>query len=250
MVAALGPAILLSAVIGLAAEPASEDPWQALLHARVTERGGVTYGTIGAEDRARLDRVLAQLAAQDIAKLDRDRAVAFWLNAYHAMVLAAVVQGERPTTMAGRARMYHWFHKPIAGYRLTLDDVRFILNGFASKDPLIHLAIYDATRSGPGLAREPYRAEELDAQLVAATRRFVNDPAKVRVDAASGRIGLSKILEWYRADFERDAGTMPPFLRQYAEREELVRALAQPVVGTESLPFDWRLDATWPETPG
>jgi hypothetical protein len=160
------------------------------------------------------------------------------------MLMAAVLRGENPTTMTGRARMYHWFHRQIAGYRLTLDDVRFILNAFASKDPRIHLAIYDGTRGGPGLSREPYRGDTLDRQLVDATRRFVNDSRHYRVNAAVGRIALSKVFEWYRADFEREAGTLARFLQPYAQDAGLVAALASPVVGFESLGYDWRLDGT------
>ena len=48
----------------------------------------------------------------------------FWINAYHALVIAAVVHGERPETVAERARMFHWFGQRIAGVRRTLDDVR------------------------------------------------------------------------------------------------------------------------------
>jgi hypothetical protein len=217
------------------------DPWTSLLLDRVTQSREVVYAAFTAEDRARLDRVLAELAKQDAGPLDRDHAVAFWLNAYHATVIAAVLHGESPATITGRARLYHWFHLTLAGYRLALDDVRFILNGFASKDPRIHLAIYDATRSGPKLAREPYRAEELDRQLVEATRRFVNDSRNFQVKPDVGRVALSRIFEWHRADFEREAGTLARFLQLYAQDSGLVAALESPFVGFESLPYDWRL---------
>jgi hypothetical protein len=217
------------------------DPWTGLLLDRVTDGGDVAYGRFTTEDRARLDRVLAELAKQEVGPLDRDHAVAFWLNAYHATVIAAVLHGESPTTITGRARLYHWFHLTLAGYRLALDDVRFILNGFASKDPRIQLAIYDATRSGPKLAREPYRAEQLDRQLVDATRRFVNDSRNFQVKPDVGRVALSRIFEWHRSDFEREAGTLARFLQLYAQDSGLVAALQSPVVGFESLPYDWRL---------
>ena len=243
-------AIALVAAVTLAATdvaaqpsppPAAEDPWRSLLASRVNDLGEVAYDQIGREDRARLDRVLAEVAAQNVAGMDRDHAVAFWLNGYHAMVMAAVVAGERPNTMPGRARMYHWYHRQIGGYRLTLDDVRFILNGFASKDPRIHLAIYDGTRSGPRLARAPYRADELDRQLAEAARRFVNDSRNFQVKPEVGRVALSRVFEWHRVDYEREAGTLARFLQRYAQDVELIRALESPVVGFESLPYDWRL---------
>ena len=236
-------ALLVAATV-FAAEPTpvpTEDPWTRVLLDRVTEGGDVDYARFANEDRARLDRMLAEIAGKDVGPMDRDHAIAFWLNAYHAMVMAAILHGENPATISGRARLYHWFHLTIASYRLALDDVRFILNGFASKDPRIHLAIYDGTRSGPKLAREPYRAGELDRQLAEAARRFVNDSRNFRIKTDVGRVALSRIFEWHRADFEREAGTLARFLQQYAQDAELARALASPVVGFESLTYDWRL---------
>jgi hypothetical protein len=240
--------LLLVAATVVAAEPTptptptpTPDPWTSLLLDRVTEGGDVAYARFTSEDRARLDRVLTDLATRDVGPLDRDHAVAFWLNAYHATVIAAVLHGESPATITGRARLYHWFHVTLAGSRLALDDVRFILNGFATEDPRIHLAIYDGTRSGPKLAREPYQAEALDRQLAEATRRFINDSRNFKVKPEVGRVALSRIFEWHRADFERDAGTLARFLQPYARDPELAAALASPVVGFESLPYDWRL---------
>lgn len=238
----IAAALFVFAAAGRAQTPSTE-PWAEILHARVTESGEVMYRTFAREDRERLERVLAELSSRDLAELDRDHAIAFWLNGYHAMVVAAVIHGERPETMGGRARMYHWFQKSLGGYRLTLDDVRSILNRFATEDPRIHLAIHDGTRGGPALAREPYRAAELDAQLATAARRFLADPRKCRVNPASGRIELSKVFEWYRVDFERQASSVANFLRAFAASEELQRVLAAPVVGIDSLPYDWRLAA-------
>jgi hypothetical protein len=56
-----------------------------------------------------------------------------------------------------------------------------------------------------------------------------------------GRVALSRIFEWHRADFEREAGTLARFLQLYAQDSGLVAALESPFVGFESLPYDWRL---------
>jgi hypothetical protein len=183
------------------------------------------------------------MAAIDATRLDHDGAVAFWINAYHATVLAAVLHGETPETVGGRARMYHWYHQNVGGTRRTLDEIREVLDGYASDDPRIHLAISNGTRGGPRLVASPYAADQLDAQLAAAARRFVNDVERNYVDSIHQRLELSRLFFWYLADFEAAAGTLVKFLRPLTESERLAAALASDDVDVRYLPFDWRLNA-------
>ena len=241
-------AIALVATGAAAGAFAEEDAWGKILAARVTPLGEVAYRALAREDAQRLSAYLDSLSATNVSSFDHDHAVAFWLNAYHAMVVAAVTHGERPDTLSSRAKMYHWFGHTIAGSRRTLDGIWAILNRYASADPRIHLAICNGTRGGPRQIREPYDADRLDAQLAAATRRFLDDPEKSRIDD-SGRIGVSRVFEWYRSDFDREAGSLLAFLRSYATRMDLVRALGAESPVITYGPFDWSLDAAPDERP-
>jgi Protein of unknown function, DUF547 len=232
-----------------AAADAVDDPWAEILAARVERNGEVAYRSLKQNDGVRFEDVLHRLAAARPEKLERDGAVAFWLNAYHAMVVAAVLRGESPETVASRARMYHWFGEKVGGARRTLDDVRAILDAYASADPRIHLAVSNGTRGGPALAAEPYTAGRLDSQLAAAARRFVNDPERYRADSASGRIELSRIFAWYRSDFDHEAGSVEEFLRPLATRDDLLEVLGVPELKVRYRPFDWRLNAQPGERP-
>lgn len=243
----LGRVLLVAALA--AAEGPGDDPWATILATRVSESGEVAYRSLAREDSGRLSRVLSGLADADTTRLDHDRAVAFWINAYHALVIAAVVHGERPEMVAERARMFHWFGQRIAGVRRTLDDVRVILNRYASADPRIHLAIANGTRGGPPLAAEPYTAERLDAQLERAARRFVNDPGHNLADPTTGRVELSRLFAWYRGDFEREAGSLAGFLRPLTTRPDLHDALDVADPKIRYRPFDWQINAATGEQP-
>jgi hypothetical protein len=237
------------AIPALAAAESSEDAWARILHARVRERGEVAYRSLARDDAALLQEALRNFAATVPKTLEHDAAVAFWINAYHAMVIAAVLHGESPETVSSRARMYHWFGQKIAGARRTLDELRAILNDYASADPRIHLAISNGARGSPALAAEPYTAERLDTQLAAAARRFVNDPDRYRADSANGRIELSRLFAWYRTDFEHEAGSLVEFLRPLATRDDLLEVLEVPELKVRYRPFDWRLNAAPGEQP-
>jgi len=236
-------------VPALAAAESFEDAWAKILRARVRDDGEVAYRSLQRDDGALLQEVLRGFAGTIPKPLEHDAAVAFWINAYHAMVVAAVLHGESPETVSSRARMYHWFGQKVAGVRRTLDELRAILNDYASADPRIHLAISNGARGSPALASEPYTADHLDAQLAAAARRFVNDPERYRADPADGRIELSRLFAWYRTDFEHEAGSLVEFLRPLATRDDLLEVLGVPDLRVRYHPFDWRLNAAPGERP-
>lgn len=240
-------AAVLWTAAATAAQP-EKDAFARILAARVDDAGEVAYRSLARHDRVELTRFLDALAAADPRRFDPDQAIAFWLNAFHATVIAAVLHGERPETVESRAKMYHWFGVPIAGERRTLDGIRAILNRYASTDPRIHLAICDGTRGAPRMPREPYDPDRLDAQLAAAVRRFVDDPQKNHV-APSGHIEASRIFDWYRSDFEHAAGTLADFLRSWATSPDLLRALGGPAPVIDFAEYDWGLDAARNERP-
>jgi hypothetical protein len=236
-------AVLVLAVGTAIAAERDEDPWAKILAARVNESGEVAYRTLAQEDGRLLHRVLDRMSTVDVGVLDRDGAVAFWINAYHATVIAAVLHGETPETFAGRARMYHWFREKVGGTRHTLDEIREVLNGYAAADPRIHLAISNGTRGGPRFLATPYTPDHLDAQLALAARRFVNDIDHNYVNSIHQHLDLSRLFSWYLADFEAAGGTLVKYLRPLAERRDLLAALELEHVEVRFLPFDWRLNA-------
>ncbi len=213
-----------------------------VLAARVGPTGEVAFRTLRRDDGKTLTRYVESLAAVDPATLDPDGQVAFWLNAYHALMLSAVAHGEDPSDVRGRARMFHWFGATIGGKRRTLDETRAILDRYATVDARIHLAVSDGTRSGPSLPAAPYVPERLDSALAAAARRFANDPRNVRLGHGQ-LVEVSRVFDWYRADFERTSGSVAAFLRNLVTDPALVGALSLPSPAIVYVPYDWDLAA-------
>ena len=101
--------------------------------------------------------------------------------------------------------------KPVAtieGRRLSLGEVEHeILRPMG--EPRIHAAIVCASTSCPALARSPFRAERLDADLSAAMRAFLARPEKGFAIDREGRIvRLSRIFKWFDEDFEAAGGVL------------------------------------------
>ena len=82
---------------------------------------------------------------------------------------------------------------------MTLDDIEHKILRPEFKEPRVHFAINCASVGCPPLAGEPYRAATLDAQLDAATRRYLASPQGLRIEGRTLRV--SRIFEWYGDDF-------------------------------------------------
>ena len=79
-----------------------------------------------------------------------------------------------------------------------------------------------AARSCPPLRAEAYVGARLEAQLADQARRVHSDERWLRFDPASGTLHVTKIYDWYGADFLQAA----PSVEQYvAAHEPSVRAV-------------------------
>lgn len=173
------------------------------------------------DHRAALDAVVRGFGAAsepDVQGWSRPRQIAFWINAYNVFTLRAIVDHY---PIAGS-----WFSLSprnsirqidgvwtalrwrVAGRDLTLDDIEHRILRPVYREPLVHFAVNCASVGCPPLALEPYRADELDAQLEAAATRYLSSPQGLVVQGDA--LSVSSILKWYGEDFvERYAGRGP-----------------------------------------
>ncbi len=136
-------------------------------------------------------------------RLERDEALAFWINVYNAgaLLLAAEAASAGAHSVL---RVPGGFRRPsvtVAGEVLSLDAIEHAkLRRFG--DPRIHAALVCGSVSCPTLRAEPYSGQGISAQLDTQMRTMLADGA-VLVDVAGGRVLLSRIFLWYGADFVR-----------------------------------------------
>lgn len=222
--------------------------WGRVLEGRVSGDGEVSYRELAGDSKG-LSRVLAAMARASPETMKRDETVAFWINAHNAMAIHAVLDGVDPETPSGRLRLYRWHRLEIAGNRRTLEDVLEEIAPFGSADPRIYFALSNATRGGPMLSPEAYRADTLDAALARAVRRFVRDPERNRVDLPARRLELSRVFAWHRDAFERAGGSLAGYFSLYVDDPKVAAILLRPEVTTVFRDFDWALNAAADERP-
>jgi hypothetical protein len=190
--------------------PSGDQPFSYAGYARVLRHvkpdGDVDFSTLGRE-RHELDAFVRSLATfsprsrPDLFPKPED-ALAYWLNAYHALVLQSVVD-EYPylesVNQPWLGRFFWGRSWPVGGQRLTLWALehRILQREFA--DPRVHLALFRGTRGGPLLDGAPFEPAFLDAQLNDAARRFVGDKRHVRLEGDT--LHLARVFQTHQEDF-------------------------------------------------
>lgn len=132
--------------------------------------------------------------------------LAYWLNAYHALVLQQLLDGwpmgSPDDELAGR---FWWGRSwPVGGQRLTLWSIerRFLRE---AGDARVFLARFTGAAGGPRLEEAPFDGAMLDAQLDDAARHFMRRKEHAAVEARTVR--LSPVLRDHREAF---LAALPP----------------------------------------
>ncbi|HKJ25707.1 MAG TPA: DUF547 domain-containing protein [Myxococcota bacterium] len=193
-------------------------------------------------------RLVAGLdASEPPAPAARAETLAFWIDVYNVLAIDWIV---REGPVASIRDLGSWLRpvwkRPagrVGGREVSLDEIEHhILRPLG--EPRIHFAIVCASTSCPSLQREPFRAADLDRQLDARARTFLADPRKgLALERAAGRARVSKILDWFAADFGGRDGVVA-FVAAHAPPDSAAW-LSQHTGDVELawFDYDWRVNA-------
>ncbi len=229
--------LIAAAVLSTAGDPAmaSQEPfshelWTRVLQRFVDDAGLVDYIALAA-DREDFDTYVQSVEAVSPRShpqlfASRAEALAYYLNAYNALVFKGVLERgpEKKSVWRGLVSGYSFF----VGMKVTVGGEKTSLKALEDdvvrdefEDPRIHAALNCASISCPRLPRHAFGAATLEAELDAAVREFVNDPRHVQVEAGSAKVQLSKIFDWFSSDFlaeEKRLGRASSNLIDYVNR--------------------------------
>lgn len=216
-----------------------------ILRRHVDEHGLVHYETL-AQDAELLDVYLEQLGEVDIDKLTRDERFALLINAYNAFTLRLILDHAPLDSIRSIPPEERWQARRwnLGGRDVSLDEIEHIMIRPVFNDPRMHFAVVCAAVSCPPLLAEAYTGDRLDEQLDAQTRRINNTTPWLRYDPDRGVVVLTRLYDWYRADFVRDAEGDLGLLRWIAAyHEPLAAALADDKTPKiQWADYDWSLN--------
>jgi hypothetical protein len=233
-----------------AASPVDHDAFAAFLaRYRVVGEDGIArvrYGDVDAPAARRLKGYLARLGAVDVAALDRDRQLAFWLNLFNAAVLDLVVThypvaSMRDIDLDPRAAVdgpWTAAELEVAGRALSLAEIEDDILFAQWNDPRLHYALHRGSLGCPNLPAEPFTGADVDARLDAAAMAYVNHRRGVAIE--DGDLVVSSLYRWHRDDF---GGSERDVLRHLMAFAAPARALTlQRFDAIDRDRYDWRLN--------
>ena len=200
------------------------EDYREVLKAYVDPQGLVNYEGLKV-DRGKLDHVIEAIGRLDPKVLDgwtTQEQIAFYLNAYNALVLQTIVDHYpvKPTGLFGNGKTGGIKDLPgalsrakhqVLGQSMTLDHIEHDILRRQYDEPRVLFALVPASKGGPALRNEPYGGSRLDTQMDEQARRFLAEEANFKIDGTRKRVYLSPIFSWYGVDFIGKYGPKSPF---------------------------------------
>lgn len=186
--------------------------WETFLKKYVSATGDVDYKSIKA-NKKELDAITKIFSATSVLpSWSKNDQLAFWINAYNAFTIDLIVNNYPLKSIQGLDGGKPWDVK-----RITIGGKKYSLNNIENdiirpqfKDARIHFAVNCAAKSCPPILNGAFFGKTIDTQLDEATKKFINN--KKYQTITSSNITLSKIFDWYGADF----GDIVTFINKYS----------------------------------
>jgi hypothetical protein len=225
--------------------------------------GDVYYRALKIE-RGKLDGYVNMLATAPVNKFSHDEQMAFWLNAYNALVLRTVIdhypiQGRSADYPAKSIRQipgaFERLPHRVAGRTLTLDQIeQTVLADF--HDPRVFFALGRGAIGGGRLRSEAFVPARIEEQLTDVAAECVTRAQCLQIDRETGKVAASPIFSWREKEFSAAyADKLPAAFADRSPVERAILAFVQPKLLTTEKeflakntfqityrPFDWTLN--------
>lgn len=204
--------------------PPNHSLWDQLLSKHVKSGGRVDYAGF-IRDKEQLESYLKSLSknAPDRKTWSREEQLAYWINAYNAFTVKLIVDHypvESIRDLGPKLKIplvndvWHYKFFEIGGKESNLDEIEHGILRKEFDEPRIHFAINCASISCPPLQPFAFTADQLEAQLEAVAKEFVNDPSRNQIQ--KDEVKVSAIFNWFSGDFTRH-GSLIDFLNSYSK---------------------------------
>lgn len=168
-----------------------------LLRVYVKPGGQVDYAGLKKE-QGKLAGIIKEIGKYAPSKEEEK---AFYINAYNLIVLNEVVINYPIKSVMDQPGFFDKKKHTVAGKSVTLNELEKEYLMKIDQDARLHFVLVCAAKSCPPLAPFYFIPGKLDGVLNARTRLALADPQFIRVDKKNKTVMVSKIFEWYAADF-------------------------------------------------
>jgi len=215
-------------------------PLEILLTKYVNSQGNVGYPQWHANqtDREALKTYLAQIASAPVDGYSSNARLAFYINAYNAIVLDSILSKWPVKSVMTLDGFFDKDKHTIAGQTMTLDDLehnKVIRVQF--QEPRIHFVLVCAAKRCPRLLSTAMTAVNLEKNLESSAREFIPKATKVE----GNKVYTSQLFNWFKTDFEKHSGSIPAYLTRYVSAD-IAQVLNNGTSTIEFTEYDWSIN--------
>ena len=209
-----------------------------LLKENVNNEGRIDYNAFSKSKDFK--NYLGQIGSSDLSGLNKNELLAFYINAYNALVIKNVVDNmpiKSPLDVDGFFKTKKF---KIAGKDLTLDEIE---NDLVLKiEPVLsHFGLVCGALSCPKLLRKAYTGKNVYNLLKENASAFIYDNTKNRLDKENKILYFSEIFKWFKKYFEEKYGSVLNAVKSFMNEADK-KFLNQNVVKIEFIPYNWQLN--------
>jgi hypothetical protein len=205
----------------------------------------VRYAAVSKKARGLLNNYLKTLESTAVSSFSRAQQRAFWINLYNASTVNLILE-HYPLESITKISFSFFSFGPwdeelltVEGEKLSLNDIEHRILRPIWRDPRIHYALNCASLGCPNLLPQAFTELNTESLLEQGARDYINHPRGAEMQGE--KLILSKIYEWYQADFGANEAGVLLHLQQYSTKERLK---SWPTDELEiEYQYDWRLNA-------
>lgn len=233
----------------------SHQEWDLLLQKYVVTKGKQTlfnYKALkaSADDSKKLQAYLSTLSAVDEAgyqAFSPDQKLSFLINAYNAFTVKLIIDNYPTKSIRDLGGLFSspWKKKffKFRGKKESLDGIEHGQIREEFKEARIHFAVNCASIGCPSLYAKAFTAKTLEKYLDAATKNFLSNTEKNKINTSDKDLELSKIFDWYEGDFEKYHGSVAKFVAPYITNDLAIQnEIKAGKYEIDHLDYDWSLN--------
>jgi hypothetical protein len=220
-------------------------PFDELLSTYVNKNGMVAYGQLkrNKDDYKKFKDYVAAVEGVKIDKQKHSRKarLAYYINAYNATVIKAVIEDVYPdkSSVMDVKDFFDASNHKVAGRTMSLNHLENDIIRPKFREARVHFVLVCAAKSCPKLQRTALTEDNLYKVMDSATRSFVRESTKVK----GGKVHTSKIFEWFKDDFVKYSkqGSVKAFLAHY-HKGKVSKTLEKKETELAFDEYDWKLN--------
>jgi len=183
---------------------------------------------------------LSEVSKEEFKSFSKNAQLAFWINTYNAFTVKLILNHFPVKSIKDTGSFFSspWKKKffKIFGEKISLDGIEHGIIRKEFKEPRIHFAVNCASIGCPSLLQEAFVKDQLERQFDRAAKNFVLNKNKNYYDKKSKTLYLSKIFQWYGADFDEKHQSAQAYVQGVLKLDKSV------VNNVRYLDYDWSLN--------